>query len=153
MRFFLAVATLLFYSFISCNTFFGEFDSPKKHCNAKALRKDIQQNWKYDSEKKYYMTNDSFISKLNSVYYDCLYGADTSTIIKYFGKNFLMSSEIYPRKEGADNHETPMLQYSITPPCNYSKPSGSCSFLFILVDSNYKVIQIKKNKESFESKQ
>ena len=153
MKFCFAITTILFCILISCNTFFGETNSPKKNCNASALQKEIEQNWKYDSEKKYYITNDSFINNLNTVYYDCLYGADTSTIIKYFGKNFLLSSEIFPRKEGANNHKTPLLQYSITPPCNYSKLSGTCSFLFILVDANFKVIQIKKSKEGFTSSQ
>ena len=148
MKVFAPIGIMLIYIFISCNSFFGEVNSPKKHCNAKTLQKDIQKNWRYNVESKSYITNDSFINRLNTVYYNCLYNADTSFIIKYFGRNFIFSP-VGLDQIGHD-FKTPLLQYSLFPPCDHSKKSGDCTLLYFFFNKNYKVIKVKKQDDNFD---
>jgi len=141
MRVFAIIVT---YFFTSCNSFFGEFNSPKKHCNVKSLQKDIQINWKYNDETKCYVTNDSFINRLNTIYYGCIYNTDTSFIIKHFGRNFMNDEDAYLDESG-HHFMAPILRYSLYPPC--PKSGGTCSYLYFWLNKNYKIIQIKKGNE------
>jgi len=115
-----------------------------------AFKKDVIDNWKYNEKAKCYITNDSFINRLNTIYFDCVYNADTSFIIKCFGRNFTLLKEEY-RQRGYAPFVTPALEYSMCPPCNLSKGNGECPYLYFLVNQSYKVIRVKKELIGFTS--
>jgi len=98
-------------------------------CDTFIFKNDLLQNWKYDSAREYFMTNDSFIKRLSKNYSDCLYGYDIQIIKKYFGNNFrtikmsgykssvgaieyLLSPVIKNSKQGSYEHNVLLFYYN-----------------------------------------
>lgn len=73
--------------FISCNFVEGQ---KRSSCERK-LKKEISKNWKYDSDKKGYISNEKFLMRLDSTYKECLHERDTSYISKLFGGSYTIT--------------------------------------------------------------
>lgn len=92
--------TILFVS-ISCT---GQKNIANNKCEEQ-LAHAIAENWKYDSEGKYYRVKKSFIKDLHSTYFDCIKDKDATFILDVFGNN--------PKERSIKN-----IKYAISLPCN-----------------------------------
>ena len=91
------------------------------------LKNDIAKNWKYDSEKKAYISNYQFLNNLDSLYGVCLHGKDTLFIIKHFGNKYKITLDKKRNEYNMDFHVV------VTTP-----GVGAGRFFFVL-DDKYKV--------------
>ncbi len=137
-----------FFILISCNKFIGGQSSSMNFCDSVSLKITIQLNWKYEQNGNYFITNDSFIQRLNSKYKNCIIGSDTFKISVLFGNNYRISSD---RKTftNQDTAITALMCYSISPPCKGK--SSSCYFLYFFFDNSGKIVFVRKGKDTISS--
>lgn len=76
------LTALIFLTLASCKILTGGSSCTE------SLKKDLVENWKYDSIKDSYWGNPNFFTKLDTNYRSCLYGRDTAYISKLFGKHY-----------------------------------------------------------------
>lgn len=73
--------------FLSLNLidFTGESSPPVKSC-IKKIKSELSTNWQLSKDSSYYITNYSFLCRLDSVYQLCIKNASEKKILKLFGK-------------------------------------------------------------------
>lgn len=99
------------------------------------LKNIINTNWTLSDDSIYYQTSSIFLSKLDTVYDECLNMLNQTEIISLFGT----PTETHKMKEGF--HIQSSFDYLVSLPCKDDADYSVCTFFVFYFDSDLRVVR------------
>lgn len=100
------------------------------------LKEEVQKNWAYNNEQKFYKASYAFTDRLDSAYQDFLIGKDTSYISKMFGSHYSYEQTY----EGWLVKQFPNgMRYNLSLPSGNELGQSNCPYFFFYIDKRGRV--------------